>query len=76
MFCLRFGCYGLINRTAWSSRDMCINWNEPQVSHIQLYEQPSALNDAWVWAGGCKWSLPTYPKGQGRTCYQECGCHL
>ena len=22
---------------------MCVNWNEPQVSGIQLYEQPSAL---------------------------------
>jgi len=21
-------------------------------------------------------SLPRYPKCQGRTCYQECGCHL
>ena len=25
---------------------MCVNWNEPQVRRIQLYEQPSALNDA------------------------------
>jgi len=41
-----------------------------------LYELPSALNDAWVWAGGCKQSLPRYPKGQSTTCYQECDCHL
>jgi len=20
-------------------------------------------------------SLPRYPKGQSKTCYQECGCH-
>jgi len=33
-------------RTAWSSREMCVNWNEPHVIHLQLYEQPSALNDA------------------------------
>ena len=38
-----------------------------------LYEQPSTLNDAWVWAGGCK---QRYPKGESITCYQECGCHL
>jgi len=27
----RFGYHGLcsINWTVWSSRDMCINWNEP-----------------------------------------------
>jgi len=75
-FCLRFGRHGSISWTAWSSRDMCVNWNEPQVSHIHLYEQLCALNDAWVWVGGCKWSLPRYPKGQSRTCYQECGCHL
>ena len=24
---------------------MCVNWNEPQVTRIQLYEQPSALNE-------------------------------
>jgi len=30
-----------------SSRDMCVNWNEPQVSRIQLYEQPSALSMSW-----------------------------
>ena len=51
----------------------CVNWNKPQVSHLQLYEQPSALNDAWVRAGGCK---RRYPKGQSRTCYQECSWHL
>jgi len=27
----------------------------------------------WVRAGGCK---RKYPKGQSRTCYQECGCNL
>jgi len=43
-----------INWTAWSSRDMCVNWNESQVSRLQLYEQPSALNDAWVRVVGCK----------------------
>jgi len=75
-FCLCFGHHGSINWTVWSSRDMCVNWNEPQVSRIQLYEQPSTLNDVWVWAGGCKRSLPRHPKGQSRTCYQECGCHL
>ena len=84
-FCLHFGRHDSINwsidnRNDWSnsvsSRDMCVNWNEPQISCIQLYEQPSALNDAWVWAGGCKRILPRYPKGQSRTCYQECGCHL
>ena len=52
---------------------MCVNWNEPSVSRLQLYEQPSALKDAWVQAGGCK---RRYPKGQSRNCYQECGCHL
>jgi len=35
--------------------------------------KPSALKDAWVRAGGCK---QRYPKGQSRTSYQECGCHL
>jgi len=34
------------------------------------------LNKAWVWAGGSKPSLPWYPQGQSRICYQECGCHL
>jgi len=29
MFCLRLGRHGSINWTAWSSRDMCVNWNEP-----------------------------------------------
>jgi len=38
-----------------------------------LHRQP--LNEAWARAGGCKQSLPRYPKGQSRTCYQECGCH-
>jgi len=38
--------------------------------------EPNTLNDAWVRTGGCKWSLPRYPKGRSRTCYQECGCHL
>ena len=33
----------LINWTARSSRDMCVNWNKPQVSRLQLCEQPSAL---------------------------------
>ena len=32
--------------------------------------------EAWVHAGGCKQSSPRYPKGQSKTCYQECGCHL
>jgi len=26
-----------------SSRDMCVNWNEPQASRLQLHEQSSAL---------------------------------
>jgi len=73
MFCLRFGRHGSINWTAWSSRDMCVNWNEPQLSRLQLYEQPSALNDAWVRAGAYK---QRSPKGQSRTCYQECSCYL
>ena len=34
----------------------------------------------WVSAqrciGGCKQSLPRYPKCQSKTCYQKCGCHL
>jgi len=50
------------------------NWNEPQVGHLQLYEQPSipsTLNNTWVQSGGCKWSLPRYPQCQSRTCYQE-----
>ena len=38
--------------TAWSSRDMCVNWNKSRVSSLALF-----LNDAWVRAGGCKWSL-------------------
>jgi len=59
--------------TACSSRDMCVNWNEAQVSRLQIYEQPSALSDDWIRAGRCK---RRYPKGQSRTCYQECGCHL
>jgi len=43
----------LINWTAWSSLDMCVNWNEPLVSRLQLYEQPScALNDELVDANG------------------------
>jgi len=29
MFCLRFGCCGSINWTAWSTRDTCVSWNEP-----------------------------------------------
>ena len=33
------------------------------------------FNNTGVWAGGCKRSLPRYPKGQSRTCYQESGCH-
>jgi len=33
-------------------------------------------NKAWVWAGGCKQSLPRYLQGQSRTCHQECSCHL
>jgi len=36
MFCLRFGRHGSINWTAWSSHGMCVNWNEPQVSRMQL----------------------------------------
>jgi len=68
-----FGHHGLINWTAWSSRDVCVNWNELSVSRLQLYEQPSALKDAWVRTGGCK---RRYPKVQSRNCYQECGCHL
>ena len=35
----------------------CVN-NKPQVSSLHLYEKPSALNDVWVQAGGCKRSLP------------------
>ena len=42
---------------------LCINWNEP------LYWQ--TLNKAWVGAGGCKQTLPRYPQGQSRICYQE-----
>jgi len=45
MFCLRLGRHGSINSTAWSSRDMYINWNETQASRLQLHEQPSALNE-------------------------------
>jgi len=30
---------------------MCVNWNEPQVSRLQLYEQPGAferrLSTSW-----------------------------
>ena len=29
---------------------------------VQLHRYP--LNEAWVWAGRIKWSLPRYPKGQ------------
>ena len=42
----------------------------------RLYCARAKLHDsmgswqAWVRAGGCKWSLPRYPKGQSRTCYQ------
>jgi len=50
-----------------------IGTSEPQASRLQLHEQPSVLNDAWVRAGGCK---RRYPKDQSRTCYQECGYHL
>ena len=35
MFCLRSGCHGSLELEqwkAWSSRDMCVNWNEPRVS--------------------------------------------
>ena len=39
-----------------------------------LYRQP--LDETCVRAGGCKQSLPGYPQGQSRTCYQECSCHL
>jgi len=28
-FCLPLGRHGSINSTSWSSRDMCVNWNEP-----------------------------------------------
>jgi len=42
-------------------------------ARLQLYESASTSKDAWVRAGGCK---RRYPKGQSRTCYQECGCHL
>ena len=66
MFCLRFGCHGsleLDHLNSVSSCDMCINWNESQVSRLQLYKQPSPSNDTWVRAGGCKQSLPRYPKG-------------
>ena len=31
-----------------SSCDMCVNWNKPLVSRLQLYEQPIALNDELV----------------------------
>jgi len=47
-FCLRFGRHGSINWTAWSSRDMCVNWIKPRVSRIQLYEQPSAFESELV----------------------------
>ena len=73
MFGLCLGHHGSINLTAWSSRGMCVNWNELSASRLQLHEQLSALNDAWVWTGGCK---RRYPKGRSRTCYQECSCHL
>ena len=35
MLCLRFGRHGsleLDRSTLWSSRDMCVNWNEPQAT--------------------------------------------
>jgi len=48
---------------------MCMSHKLPPT----LHRQP--LNEAWVRAGGCKQSLPRYPQGQSRTCYQECGCH-
>jgi len=50
MFCLRFGRHGSIKWSAWTSRDMCVNWNKPSVSR--------ALKDAWVRAGGCKRRYP------------------
>ena len=56
-----------------SSRDMCVNWNEPQASRLQLHQQPSALTTLEYELVGCK---RRYPIGQSRTCYQECGCHL
>jgi len=34
------------------------------------------FEQAWLRAGGWKQSLPRYPQGQSRTCYQECSCHL
>ena len=40
---------------------------------VVLHRQP--LNEAWVWAGGYKQSLPGCPQGQSKTCYQVCGCH-
>jgi len=49
---------------------MCINWNEPQVSRLQLYKHPIALNST-TW-----WMQIEVSKGQSRTCYQECGCHF
>ena len=41
MFCLRFGRHSSIIEQR-GHHVMCVNWNEPQVSRLQLCEQPSA----------------------------------
>jgi len=56
----------------WSSRDITLIGT---CSKLADYNYTSSLA-LWARAGGCKQSLPRYPKGQSRTRYQECGCHL
>ena len=68
-----FGRRGTINWTACHHVTCALIGTSRKFSRLQLYQQPSALNNAWVRAGRYK---PRYPKGWSRTCYQECGCHL
>jgi len=54
MFCLRFGHHGSLkldqlNSVVITYNDMCVNWNELQVSRLQLYEQPSVLLSTTWW---------------------------
>ena len=54
-------------QTARLSPDVYINLNN-------LFAAANIIRTPWNEAsgvGGCKWSLPGYPQGQSKTCYQE-----
>ena len=61
-------------RTGWSSRDCALIGTSRKYNYMNSLERRFSTTSWWMQTE--QLSLPKYPKGQSRTCYQECSYHL